>query len=107
MPTKSAKTTAKKAPAKAKAVKNAKVAKKPTASAKSQARKKSAGATTARCEITMGSNVLLWVCITAIVLLFVAVFSYLIPKAKALSSAQNAPSISHVRSPEPESPTAE
>ena len=48
--------------------------------------------------VSMKNFLILWACIAAIILLAVAVFSYLIPKAKALEAAQNAPSVKHMPS---------
>lgn len=59
------------------------------------------------CPMSMKNTILLWVLIAALVLVFIAAFSYLIPKAKALDAAQSAPSVKHMPSPTLQEDSAE
>lgn len=54
-----------------------------------------------KCEdIPLKNCILLWLCLTALVLVFIYAFCYLIPQAKALDTALHAPSVKHMPAPE-------
>lgn len=63
-----------------------KTSKKPVAVKKATPKK----STPKKCEITMKNFLILWTCITVMILLVVAILSFLIPKAKALNCAKTA-----------------